>query len=97
MTALLLETREQAIHWLKGCGLIARKHSGWLGDAIAVSRPVPSDPRGGCPHHTLILFPAATGWTVGRSLPGRRGLGHVFASLDEAARYAANTLRATRE
>jgi hypothetical protein len=95
MTAPLLETREQAIHWLNRSGLKAREHNGWLGEAIAISRPLPSNPGGGSSEDTLMLYPSGTGWTVGRSLPGRRGLGRAFPSLNEAARYVAEALKAS--
>ena len=88
-----LETREQAIHWLSRAGLTARKHGGWLPNAISVSRRVVHSADGQLLREdTLIIYPQAGQWLVARSLPGRRGLVERFSTLGQAAEYVLATL-----
>jgi hypothetical protein len=76
-----LDNRAQAIAWLNQHGLRAREHSGWLGEGIAVSRPVHQRPSGTSHEESLILHPAGDAWVLGRNLPGRRGASEQFETL----------------
>lgn len=87
-----LSTREQAIAWFLRCGLTARKHTGWLGEAISVSRPVHQVHAGSAYEDALLVYPDAGAWAVAHSLPGRRGVAARFASLSEAAAHVVATL-----
>lgn len=89
----MVQTREQALHWLGEKGLRAREHSGWLGEAIFVSRPVRSGPAPTSHQDVLILYAEGDDWCVARALPGRRGLTQRFASLSNAVEHVALTLR----
>jgi hypothetical protein len=87
-----LTSREQAITWLLRCGFSARKHTGWLGEAISVSRPVHQLHASASYEDALLVYPEADGWMVAHSLPGRRGVAQHFASLTEAVEHVLITL-----
>ena len=90
-----LSNREQAIAWLTQCGLRAREHTGWLGNAISVSRPeVHSGEGQRLREEALIIYPEGDAWCVARSLPGRRGLNQRFQTLGDAVKYVLTTLSA---
>lgn len=90
----IVQTREQAVQWLGQRGLRARKHSGWLGEAIFVSKPVRSGPAPTSHEDVLIMYPEGNAWCVARALPGRRGLSQRFGSLSDAVEHVARTLHA---
>lgn len=92
-----LINRAQAIAWLNQHGLRAREHSGWIGEGIAVSRPIRQGPSGASHEESLILYPSSDGWLLGRMMPGRRGASERFESLGLAAARALDYLSPRRE
>lgn len=84
--------RAQAITWLNRQGLRAREHSGWLGEGIAVSRPVHQRTSGVTHEESLILHPSGDGWSLARMIPGRRGASERFETLSHAVARALSYL-----
>ncbi len=84
-----IANREQAITWLRQQGLFARPHTGWLGDAIAVSRPMHAGRASLSHQETVLIVPRGpSGWSLARGVHGRRGVSEPFESLAEAAARA---------